>query len=151
MRGKDENITMGLDRLNAVFAWWGVPGPSGISQIDDQMKSLQTFTADLQKAYRDAYSKQMASLFGVNERITQSLQEIFRCKQPQDLIAAKSKVMATILEEAAQQAKTWVEFTRKVQDCCVVVVREASDPIFGRPNENVDTNEPSGTVQLPLA
>jgi hypothetical protein len=41
MSAKDETITTGLDRLNATFAWWGVPGASGNGQLDGQMKRFQ--------------------------------------------------------------------------------------------------------------
>ena len=146
MSTKDETITTALDRLNATFVWWGVPGTSGNGQIDGQMKRLQAFTSDLQKAYGDAYTKQMSTLLGANERIARSLQEFLRCRQPQDLIAAEANVLATVLEETSQQAKTWVELTQKVQDCCAAAAREAADGIRSQPNESADAKRPAKVV-----
>lgn len=147
MSTKDESITTGLDRLNATFAWWGVPGASGNGQIDGQMKRFQALTSDLQKVYGDAYSKQMGTLLGANERIARSLQEFLRCRQPQDLIAAEANVLATILQETSLQAKTWVELTQKVQDCCAAAAREAAvglrnQPNGSQPTEGADAKRP---------
>jgi hypothetical protein len=129
MSEKDGNASMGLDRLNAVLAWWGIPNANINGQIDDQMKRLQTFASGLQKACGEAYSDQMRAPLSANERIATSLQELLRCRQPKDVIAAESIVLATILESASLQAKTWVQFTQKVQDCCAAMAREAADEI----------------------
>ena len=126
MNAKDENITTAVDRLNALFAWWGVPAATGNGQIDGQMKRFRAFTYDLQRAYGEAYSHQLGALFSANERTARSLQEFLRCRQPQDVIAAESNVVATLLEEASQQTKTWIEVTQKVQDCCAAMAREAA-------------------------
>jgi hypothetical protein len=88
----------------------------------------------------------MGTLLGANERIARSLQEFLRCRQPQDLIAAESNVLATILEEASQQAKTWVELTQKVRDCCAAAAREAAEGIRSQPNEGTDTKRPAKAV-----
>lgn len=143
MSSKDENITMGLDRLNALFAWWGVPAANGNGQIDGQMKRFQAFTSDLQKTYSEAYSRQMSALFAANERIAGSLQEFLRCRQPQDVIAAESNVLATIMEGASLQAKTWVELTQKVQDCCTAMAREAADEIRQQATEGTGAKPPA--------
>ena len=148
MSAKDENITMGLDRLNAMFAWWGVPGANGstangMGQIDGQMKRFQSFTSDLQKAYTDAYSNQMGTLLGANERIARSFQEILGCRQPQDVIAAESKVFATILEEASLQAKTWIELTQKVQDYCAAMARDTATNVRTQPTDGAEA-KPAG-------
>ena len=138
MTGKDDNIAMGLDRLNALFAWWGVPTADGNGTIDRQMKRFQVFASDLQKTYGDAYSHEMEALLKSNERVVRSLQELVRCRQPQDVIAAESDILATLLEGAALQAKTWAELTQKVQDCCAAMARDAADEIRKQAKEGAD-------------
>lgn len=129
MSAKDENMTMGLDRVNALFAWWGVPAATANGGLDRQMKCCQVFASDLQKAYGDAYSRQMQALFATNERITGSLQEFLRCRQPQDVLATESQILATVLEGTSSQAQIWVELTQKVQECCAAMAREAAEEL----------------------
>ena len=135
MNSKDENITTGLDRLNALFAWWGVPALNGNGQMDGQMKRFQAFTSDLQRTCSEAYSRQMNAILTANERIAGSLQEFLRCRQPHDVIAAESNVLATILEEASLQARTWADLTQKVQDCCAAMARETAEDVRKQASE----------------
>jgi hypothetical protein len=117
MSTTNETITMGLDRWNAMLAWWGVPAPNGNGRIEDQIKRLQAFTADLQRAYGDSYARQVTALLKANERIVGSLQQLLHCQQPQELVAAETDLMATMLEGASRQAAAWAEMMQKVQDC----------------------------------
>jgi hypothetical protein len=126
MRANEGNIAMGLDRLNALFAWWGVPNAKEEGGIEKQMKRFQTFASDLQKTCGDAYGQQMQAFRTANDRLAQSFQELMHCRQPQDVIAAESNILATILEGASLQARTWVELTQKVQDCCAAMAREGA-------------------------
>lgn len=135
MTVKHENITTGLDRLNAWFAGWGVPTGNGGSAIDGQMKRFQAFASDLQKAYGETYSRQINALLTTNQRIAGSLQEFIHCRQPQDVIAAESTVLATMLEAASLQAETWIELAQKLQDCCAAMAREAAEDIHKQATE----------------
>lgn len=127
MTAKDDVGVMGLDRLSALFAWWGIPDKGGNGDIDGQMKRLQAFTSDLQKVYGEAYSRQMEAMFTANERIASSLRKFLHCRHPRDVIAAESNVLATILEGASLQSNAWVEVTKKIQDCCATMARESAD------------------------
>ena len=126
MAAKDGNITTGLNRLNALFTWWGVPNSYENGDIDTQMKRLQACASDLQKSYSDACGRQMQALFAANERLAGSLQELVRCRKPQDVIAAELNILATLLEGALVQTKAWVELTKKVQGCCAAMTRDAA-------------------------
>lgn len=97
--------SIGLDRMNAVSAWWGLSGTDGAGKLDGQFKRFQAFTSDLQKAYGETYGAQMSAFLGANERIRRSLLELIQCRQPQDVIAAESSVMAAILDEASLQMR----------------------------------------------
>ena len=77
---------VGFDRVNAVFAWWGLSGADNTGKLDGQFKRFQAFTSDLQKAYGETYNAQVSTLLGANERIGRSLLEFVRCRRPQDEI-----------------------------------------------------------------
>ena len=129
---------VGFDRVNAVFAWWGLSGADNTGKLDGQFKRFQAFTSDLQKAYGETCSAQMSTLLAANERVGRSLLEFVRCRRPQDVVAAESNVMAAILEETSLQTKTWLELSQKVQECCANMARESASEIRQRENEIPD-------------
>jgi len=139
MTAGNDNFTMGLDRLNALLAWWGVPNANAGDRIDAQMKRFQTLISDLQKAHGEALSRQMEALFTVSERVAVSLQDFARCRQPEQVIAAGSNVLATILEGASLQAKTWAQLAQKIQDGCAEMAREAPAENRNLTNAGIDT------------
>lgn len=138
MTAKDETITTGLDRLNAAFAWWGIPTATGSGQIDAPMKRCQAFVADLQKLYSEAYSNEIGTMRGANDKFVAALQEFLRGQQPQDVIAAEASVLATMLEAASAQAKFWSELTQKIQECCAAMARDTADELRKRAGQGAD-------------
>ncbi len=140
MADKDETASLGLDRMNAVFAWWGLPGGASAGKLDGHFKRFGTFTSDLQRVFGDTYGAQMSALFGANDRIGRSFAELLKCRQPQDVIAAEASVLAAILEETSLQTKTWLELSQKVQECCATMARETADAVRQKANEGADAN-----------
>lgn len=138
MANKNE-AAVGLDRLNAVFAWWGLSDVNSAGNVENQFKRFQALTADLQKSFGDTYSAHIGSLLGANERIGRSLLEFLQCRRPQDVIAAESRLLAAILEETSVQTKTWLELSQKVQECCATMARETADEIRQQAAEGADT------------
>jgi hypothetical protein len=128
MDARNESINPGLDRLNAMFVWWGIPNTNGNGQFG-QFKRFQAFTNDLGKVCSEAYSRQMGSLLDANGRIASSLQEFARCRQPPDVVAAELSVLATVLEQASLQAKASVELLQQVQDRCSAMAREVAEDL----------------------
>jgi hypothetical protein len=147
MNAKDENVAQGLNRLNAVFAWWGVP--DGNSGLDRQMKCCQALVSDLQKAYSDACSRQMGAPLATNDRISRLVRDFLGCRRPQDVIAVQSNVAATVLEEASSQAKVWAELTQKVQGCFTAMARETADELRKQSEEENDTKPATRVVKAP--
>lgn len=148
MKVKDESITSGLDRLNALLVWWGIPNANGGENIGGQVKRFQVFTSNLQKAYGEAYSQQMEALLTANERLARSLQEFLHCRQPQEVIAAESSIFATFFEGASLQAKTWVDLTQKVQDCCAAMAREAAEEVHEHAREETSAKPSARPAQV---
>lgn len=128
-----------LDRMNAVLAWWGLSSADGAGKFDGQFKRFQTFTSDLQKVCGETYGAQMSALLGANERIGRSFLELIQCRRPQDVIAAKSIIIAAILDEASLQTKTWLELSQRVQEYCATVASETADEIRQQANKATDS------------
>ncbi len=126
MDAKDNVLTTGVERLNALIAWWGVPAANGNGAMDGQMKRFQQFVSDLQKTSSDAYSGEMKALFNSNDRLGRSVQELFQCRRPQEVLAVESDILASFLEGASLQARRWTELTQKLQECCADMARDAA-------------------------
>jgi len=140
MEAKDETVTMGLDRLNAAFTWWGLPATTGNGQLDAPMKRCQALIADLQKLYSDAYSSEIAVLRNTNDKLAGALQEFLRSRQAQDVIAAEANVLSIMLDASSAQTKFWSELTQKCQECCTALAREMADGLRQRANESASAH-----------
>lgn len=125
MTTKTDNAPTGLDRFNALLAWWGTPNEIDLSNIGTQTKHFQILAANLSQAFGEASTSQMKTLITTNERLARSLQEILHSQQPAELMAAHSNVVAGLLESLAAQTKVWADLTQKLHDCCATVAREA--------------------------
>ncbi len=121
METKAEDFAMELNRLSALLNWWGVPRSNGVGEIEARIKRFYVVASNLQKIYDEAYRQQLETLRTANERLVESLRELLRCKQPRDVIAAESDMLATLLGGASRQAKTWAELNRKVGECCTEI------------------------------
>lgn len=141
MDTKDNVMTAGVERLNALVAWWGVPAAAGNGAMDRQMKRFQQFASDLQKTSSDAYSGEMKALFSSNERLGRSVQELFQCRRPQEVLAAESEILARVLEGASLQARRWTELTQRLQECCAGMARDAAANLRQQAQEAIPATE----------
>jgi len=117
LMNKDGNITNGLDRLNALFEWWGIANTTGNDGIDAQAKRLRALAFDLQKTYTEASGREMEALLTANERLIHTLHDILRSRNLQEAIAAQSSIVMTLLEAASLRARMWIELTEKILEC----------------------------------
>lgn len=140
MNVKTESVTLELDRLNALLAWWGIPNANSGS-IEGQMKHFQILAFDLQSAYGDAYRHQIETMFTANERLARSLQGLLHCRKPHEIIAVESNILATILEGASLQARIWADLVQKAQDCCAALTRERAKEVQ-KQSEEAPGNRP---------
>lgn len=117
MSAKNDDVSLGLDQLNALFAWWGVPAGNATTEFEAQMKRFKDLLSSLQQAQSEAYRRQMEALQDTSQRVSGTLQAFAHCRKPEDVVAAGSTVVATILEGATRQADAWMDFAQKLQDC----------------------------------
>jgi len=153
MNAKNDDFTMGLGQLNGLFAWWGVPAGNANGEFDAQMKRFKDLVSGLQKAQSEAYHRQMAALFDTSQRVSAALQAFPHCRKPDDVVAAGSAIVATILEGATLQADTWIDFAQELRDCYAALTLAAVAEDRARtfePAHRVEPVNPDGNATAPL-
>jgi len=115
------------DRFAGLLSWWGITDPVEAGPFGPGLKRLQGFVSEVQKAYGEAYGRQMEGLFAANEHFAQAVQGLMRSRRPADAMAAQSGLMATLMEDASAQAKGWADLVEKLKDCCSSVARESAE------------------------
>lgn len=126
MEANETPLSTYIERLNGLMSWWGMPGPTGNTLLDHQMRRLQRFAADFQKSCTDAYCSEMEALVGGNERLSRSMLGLLQHRRPPEGGAVESEILAILLEGASHQTKRWADLTQKLQECCSAVTREVA-------------------------
>lgn len=127
MTAKTDDNPTGLDRLNALLAWWAMPKGMALGNTEEQTKRFQVLVTDLSQAFSEASSSQVKTLNATNGQLARSLQDLLRSRQPQELMAAQLSVVAGLLESFAAQTKTWADLNQKVHRCCATMIRETAE------------------------
>lgn len=104
-----KNDDLGLDQLNALFVWWGVPTGKANGECGAEMKRFQDLVAGLQKAQSEAHQRQMAALYDTSQRVGVSLQAFPHCRKSDEVVAAGSTIVATIAESRTAEPGHRVE------------------------------------------
>lgn len=125
MKASETSIPTGLERINGLLAWWGIPNLAEASGMEAQAKRFQVLVVDLNKLFSEASTRQAQALSAANEQFASALQELLGARQPSELMAAQSSLMTGLMESFAAQTRTWTELTQKLHDCCSATVREA--------------------------
>ncbi|MGE0333978.1 MAG: phasin family protein [Gammaproteobacteria bacterium] len=123
MKAADTSAPTGLDRLNGLLAWWGVPNAFDGSEIQAQTMRFQVLVLDLNKLFNEASSSQAQALSAANEQFTRALQELLSARQPPELMAAQSSLVTGLIESLAAQTGAWAELTQKLHGCFSAMVR----------------------------
>lgn len=126
MKAAETSVPTGLDRMNGLLAWWGVPNAFDGSEMQARTKRFQVLVLDLNKLFNEASSSQAQALSAANEQFTRGLQELLSARQPPELMAAQSRLVTGLIESLAAQTRAWAELTQKLHDCCSATVREAA-------------------------
>lgn len=143
MKAGDDNVTSELDRLNATLSWRGLPAVTGDAQIDAAMTFFRTFAVNFQKLCSESRSVDVNPLQNANDRLAKSMQEFLHCRSPQELIAAKARVLAAMLDAATAQAKLWGDLAVKIQDCCTTMTLATVDQLGSRATSEVSHDRSS--------
>lgn len=139
MKAAETSVPTGLDRMNGLLAWWGVPNAFDGSEMQVRTKRFQVLVLDLNKLFNEASSSQARALSVANEQFTRALHEHLSARQPPELMAAQSRLVTGLMESLAVQTKTWAQLTQKLHDCCLAAAREAAAEAGERPASKAST------------
>jgi len=130
MKARDINLPTGLDRVNALLAWRGMPKDCGPGAVDDQARRFQVLIIELHEAFDDASSRQLESLFAANDELAQLILDLFNGRQPPDL-TVRSGILADRLRRLAAQAGLCADLAQKLHDCSLAMAGTADEEIVG--------------------
>lgn len=129
MEEVSDEIAAGLKRMHALLTWWGAPAIGAANGTDAPMKRLQRFAENLQAVYGSASERHIQALQSTGEEVSNVLTGLLQARQPQDLIAAESKLLAAVLEGGSRNVRNWTEATQKIHECCVTFAREMTENV----------------------
>lgn len=148
MKTSESSILTGLDRMNGLLAWWGMPNVIDAGEIEARTKRFQVLVVDLSKLLSEASSSQAQALSAANEQFTRSLRELLGARQPPEFMAAQSDLVTGFMESLAAQTKAWAELTQKLHACCSAMTHEAAPETGRRPPGAVPAKSQSEAERL---
>jgi hypothetical protein len=124
MESKREDVTAGISRMSGLLDWWGVEGNEAVGE---RIKRFQQLASGLRHAYSEAYTEEIDALNAANDRLAKSVQGLLRCRKSDEFFTAQMDIFAGLMESASRQVTNWSELSRKIQQCCTTVAREATE------------------------
>lgn len=108
-----------LDRVEALLKWWGAPGFGYDGFTQTHLKRFEAIMAELEKAAGEISARQEETLTQSKDLLMQSLPVFVGSHNLNEVLAAQSKILVSLLEAASAQAKTWVSFSDKIRNAQV--------------------------------
>ena len=127
----ESELRPGLNRINGLLAWWDAAHLIGVSGMETQAKRLR-IVVDLNELFNEAGSRQAQALRTVNEQFARTLRQLLKVRQPPELMAAQSNLMAALMESLAAQTKIWAELSQKLCAYCSNIGHEADIELGAR-------------------
>lgn len=112
------------DRMNILSSWWGLPNTINAGDMESRVKKFQALKGDINRLLQEASSRQTEALKAANERSIGYFQDFFAARQPFELMKAQSNIVRGFMESLADQTKSWLDLTQRLQDRGSAVVRE---------------------------
>jgi hypothetical protein len=132
MESKREDVTAGISRMSGLLDWWGVEGNEAVGE---RIKRFQQLASGLRHAYSEAYAEELNALSAANDRLAKSVQGLLRSRKSDEFFTAQMDIFAGLMESASRQVTNWSELSRKIQQCCTTVAREAAEDMRQRGEE----------------
>ena len=135
--------TPGLDRLQALFAWWGFPNNER-SNSAPPLAALSDAVAKLQRGYLDAFARNMDAMLAVNDRVSRAGTELLRARTMSEVSQVQNALFAALSEAAATHGDNWSDFQR-------LLVEVMGDGWAKRPEaERAPETAPPPARQVPI-
>jgi hypothetical protein len=77
---------------------------------------MQGLCADMQSWTTEACGRQMKGIAAASERVAGAVPDFLACRQPLDVAAAGSKLLADMLDLASGQARLWAELSQNLRE-----------------------------------
>ena len=113
------------ERASGKPGWLAMPGPANI-EIEAQLKRVQSFASDVQKAYLEAFSQHMECVNTANQSLAHLLQGLTQVRQPQDAMVEAADLVATLIKGTSDQSRTWLTFAQTLQERCAAIASETA-------------------------
>jgi hypothetical protein len=84
---------------------------------------------DIQKAYREALSRQADPLVAATDQFARSLPGLVQSPNPWDVAAARFQAFAAFVESGAPWTTTWSEFVQKSGDRRAAFARDTAQEL----------------------
>lgn len=126
MNATDTSIPNGLDRMNGLLAWWGMPSVADAGEFESQAKRCQALVVELNKLFLDATSGQTQALSEANEEFGRTLRDLLSAREPAELMSAQSRLATALMQTLATQTRAWADLSQQLYDCCMAVVGETA-------------------------
>lgn len=120
------------EKHNPLLAWWQVSNATHLAHFETQLQRYQRFASEMQKTWSDACRDETTAFLASQEKIAATVKAFLLCRNPQDFVAAESEMIASLLDGASRQAKTWADIAGKMQDRYAEMTREASEEALGQ-------------------
>lgn len=141
-----------LDRVEALLRWWGAPGLGYDNFALTHLKRFESIVAELETAAAEISARQEKALTHSKDLLVQSLPIFVHSQDLNDVMAAQSKILVSLLEAASEQAKTWMNFTSKIRNAQLMLAESNGVDANGTDVQPADTrkHEPSAGRPHPL-
>lgn len=119
-------IADSIDRLNGMLSRWGITLPTNAG-TDQHLERAEKFASELQDTWMSAFRAQMETLLQSNKRLSQSIEELVRSRQLEEVAAAEAAIVATLIDGASSHARQTADAVQKLQQSTATFVRLATD------------------------
>jgi hypothetical protein len=138
-----------LDRVEALLKWWGAPGLGYDNFTLTHLKRFEAIVAELETAATEISARQKQALMQSKDLLVQSLPVFVHSHDLNEVMAAQSKILFSLLETASEQAKTWVNLSNKVRNAQLLLAASTIDTVTAADQPEADTT--NHEVSAPVA
>src|SRR3974390_658981 len=107
--GMKEGNSPGLDRLQALLAWWGLSAADRSNDVPP-LAAAAAAIATLQSGYCDAFSRNLDAMFTAHDRLSSAAAALWRAKTMAELSQVQDGIFNALAEAAATHSASWSEF-----------------------------------------
>ena len=133
-----------LDRLNALFSWWGF-STSGEKGGFPPLAAASDLVAKLQHAYFDAMARNIDTAFAASNEVSRAAQALLHVKAAEDIARIQQGIVQILADVTTAQSKSWNEFQQQLLALAANIAPESATA--GKPAAAAAT---AATADIPV-